>query len=213
MIACIGRLVRRRRDDAGFSMIEVMVGAAIMSTVMAIASQGFLSMYQSANRAEAAAVAQTQLATAFQKMDREIRYAYRVNVPYTSGGDYAVTYVVPDANNRQLCVELTLPTGGGTMMRTQWVRKPKQGETYEKSTGAVATSLVPFTAGSTPFERIPSGTADDGASSNFDRLKMNVVSTIGLSTKNARREYKLKFTAVNTAGADATNDYSCVKPA
>lgn len=215
------RWLRRRRDDDGFSLMEVIVGSAIMTLVAGISAQGFLTMYQVTGRSEAAALAQTQLSAAFGRLDREVRYAYRINDGFTadrfidgeSRAAFAVTYVVPDANNRMVCVELSLPRSGGTMMRTQWNRSPEPGQGADLATAAVATSLVTGaqSADSTPqpmnpFTRITYG----DATSNFDRLRLRVNSTIGVAEKSAERNYNLTFTALNTQGSSV--DLSCTRP-
>jgi prepilin-type N-terminal cleavage/methylation domain-containing protein len=210
----IGRLagfVRRRRDDAGFSLMEVMVGAGIMSVVMAVATGGFMTMYRATNLAEAGALAQTQLSASFGKLDREVRYAYRVNDPSTSGADFAVTYVIPDANNNMVCVQLTLPPEGGTLMRTQWVRSPENGA-YNVSSSAVATNLISgVTAQDDASVKLnPFTHRGADADGNFDKLRMRVDSAVGVSDRGAIRNYDLTFTALNTQ--IDTIDLSCAKP-
>ena len=211
----------RRRDDTGFSLIEVLVGSSIMAVVAGIAAQCFLTMYQTSGRTEAAATAQSQLDASFAKLDREVRYAYRINDAYaadrsidgTTQPAFAVTYVIPDADNRNICVELALPQAGGTLMRTQWVRTPAAGETSSLSATAVATSLVSGNLSKdalpqplNPFTRKTYG----DATSNFDRLALQVNSTVGLAEKNSVREYNLSFTALNTQGS--ATDLSCTRP-
>jgi prepilin-type N-terminal cleavage/methylation domain-containing protein len=213
VIARLARLVRRgRRDDAGFSLMEVMVGAGIMSVVMAVATGGFLSMYRTTDKTESGALAQTELSAAFGKLDREVRYAYRVNDAYTSGDDFAITYVIPDSNNQMLCVQLTLATDGGTLMRTEWVRTPEAGQGYNLKVNAVATRLISgntaqddATAKLNPF--LHKGSDSE---SNFDRLKLTVDSTVGVGDNGSVRNYDLTFTALNTQAT--TIDLSCVRP-
>jgi prepilin-type N-terminal cleavage/methylation domain-containing protein len=218
VIARLIRLVRRsggtaRRDDAGFSLMEVMVGAGIMSVVMAVATGGFLSMYQTTDKAESGALAQTQLSAAFGKLDHEVRYAYRVNDAYTSDGDFGISYVIPDSNNKMLCVQLTLPAEGGTLLRTQWVRSPEAGQGYELTTNGVATNLISGRTAQddTSVKLNPFLRKSSDAESNFDRLQLTVDSTVGLGNdKGSVRNYDLTFTALNTQGN--TIDLSCVRP-
>lgn len=184
----------RPRGDDGFTLTEVMVGSAVMATVMAVATGGFLAMYRTTDRTEAAAMTQTALMTSFAKLDREVRYAYRVNPPYVIGGDraYAVDYVVPDADNARYCVQLSLPVAGGTLTRTTWPQSSTM--TAGTTVSAVATDLITSTAGVSPFVLKASGS--DGA--NFDRLVMSVTSTVGSGGNGTSRGYALQFTALNT---------------
>lgn len=182
------RLFGPPRDDDGFSLMEVMVGSAIMSVVMALATAGFMSMFRTTDRTEAAAQTQTSLLAAFSKLDRDVRYAFRVYAPGVADDRYYVDYVIPDDANKQQCVRLSLPVGGGTLVRRQW--SPGGSDT----TSTVAADLAPSTAGTNPFTLVPSG----DAISNFERLGVRLTSTVGLTGIGRSRDYDLQFTALNT---------------
>ena len=205
---------RRRRNDAGFSLMEVMVGSAVMSVVMAIATSAFVHMYRTTNATEANALTEANLMASFAKLDRDLRYAYRINAPYQPTADtFAVDYVVPDVRNTLLCVQLTLPMSGGALVRRQWPQASTSADASAVTTG-VATDLVSanttINAGGAQVPANPftlRTTGQDG--SNFDRLRINVNSTVGLSGKGATRNYNLQFTALNTQ--DLTSDLTCIK--
>ncbi|GGK86470.1 hypothetical protein GCM10012284_20860 [Mangrovihabitans endophyticus] len=185
---------RLRRDDSGFSLMEVMVGSAIMSVVMAIATAGLVTMYRTADRTESAALAQTALMASFSKLDTEVRYAYHIGTPYQTGDGnslYAVDYVIPDPDNVQQCVQLTLPKAGGTLKRTIW---PQRSAMSAGATVSAVAEHLESTDGTNPFRVQPSGS--DGT--NFDRMTLAVTSTVGVATNGATRAYQLKFTALNT---------------
>ena len=190
---------RPARGDAGYSLLEVMVGSAVMATVMAVATGGLVQMYQTADKAESAALTQTSLTASFQRLDREMRYAYRINDAYVAGDDFAVDYVVPDADNDALCVRLTVPKAGGTLMRRQWPQASTPADP-SATAGAVAEDVVSSVRSQdspgtplNPFDhRAPDG------SSNFDRLNVRLQSTVGLAGKATTRTYDLTFTALNT---------------
>ncbi len=210
MIARLARRLRPGRDDAGFSLMEVMVGAALMATVMGVATSGLVQMYQTADKAESAALTQTSLTASFSKLDRELRYAYRVNDEYVAGDDFAVDYVIPDADNNPLCVRLTVPKAGGTLMRRQWpqTRTPSDpsaavGAVAEDVRSSVQSQDVPG-ALLNPFDR----KAPDGTS-NFDRLNLRLESTVGLADKATTRTYDLTFTALNTMAL--TTSLTCAR--
>jgi prepilin-type N-terminal cleavage/methylation domain-containing protein len=203
-----------KRRDAGFSLVEVMVGSAVMSVVMAIATAAFVQMYRTADVTEANALTEANLMASFAKLDREVRYAYRINASYQpDAGTFAVDYVVPDSSSALLCVQLTLPTAGGALLRRQWPQKSTSADAAAVTSG-VATNLVTAnTVTNAGGAQVPANpfivrtTGQDG--SNFDRLRINVNSTVGVSDKGATRNYNLQFTALNTQ--DLTNDLSCTK--
>jgi prepilin-type N-terminal cleavage/methylation domain-containing protein len=203
-----------KRRDAGFSLMEVMVGSALMSVVMAIATAAFVHMYRTTSVTEANAVTEASLMASFAKLDRDVRYAYRVNAPYQpDAGTFAVDYVVPDANNALLCVQLTLPVSGGALIRRQWPQTSTSADAAAVSTGVAANLVTANTITDAGGAQVPASpftvrtTGQDG--SNFDRLRINVNSTVGLSDRGATRNYNLQFTALNTE--DLTSDLSCTK--
>jgi prepilin-type N-terminal cleavage/methylation domain-containing protein len=197
------RVRRGRADDRGFSLVEVMVGSAVMSVVMAIATAGFVQMYQAAEASDSAAQAQSNLTDAFAKLDREVRYAYRINPAHQVGTTaYAVEYLIDNGTHKLLCVQLSLPIGGGALRRRQWPQTTTSADPAAMTTG-VANDLVTATPQVNPFvvQRAPTG-------SNFDRLLVNVNSTVGAAASGSTRNYNLQFTALNTT-VDSTVSTTC----
>jgi prepilin-type N-terminal cleavage/methylation domain-containing protein len=202
MIARIVGRLRGHRDDAGFSLMEVMVGSALMSVVMAIATGGLVSMYHTTDLTESAALTQTALTASFNKLDREVRYAYRVNDEYVTGERFAVDYVIPDEHNVMLCVQLTVPKTGGALVRRQWPQSATPADPAA-TVATIATEMAPEVDDQgepvNPFHR----TAPNSGS-NFDRLGIDINSTVGQSEFGSTRNYDLTFTALNTVGLTTT---------
>lgn len=195
------RFRRGRPRDRGFSLVEVMVGSALMSVVMAIATAGFVQMYQAAEASDSAAQAQSSLTEAFAKLDREVRYSYRINPAYQVGTTlYAVEYLIDNGTDSLLCVQLSLPIGGGALLRRQWPQTTTSADPAAVTTG-VANDLVTATAEVNPFVVQQALTGD----SNFDRLLVNVNSTVGVGAGSRTRNYNLQFTALNTTVNDAVH--------
>lgn len=199
MIAALAARLRRVRGaDGGFSLSELMISMAIMSIVTVISASGFLDMFRTADLTQTAALTQTSTLASFSKLERDVRYAERVNAPYLrSNGDFAVDYVMPDEKGVLQCVRLTLPAAGGALTRLQW---PQSSTPAGVSASTVALDLQTANGTSTPFIRIAAGTA----SSNFDRLEVRLKSTIGVAGAGATRTFDLTFTALNTAATTTT---------
>jgi prepilin-type N-terminal cleavage/methylation domain-containing protein len=202
-------------DDDGFSLAEVLMSTAIMAITTAITITGFYGMYQTTDRAEAAADAQNDLQTAFNRLDREVRYASRVGDPYVYKGAWAVDFVFSDASGVYQCVQLSLPQSGGTMLRRQWPQSPPATSLLTASTPAtaVANDLTngrnrdAAGAAVNPFQLIAAGSDD----SQMDRLDLRIVSTSGVGPgKSSTRLYDVQFTAQNTVKR-ATDALSCGK--
>lgn len=107
----------RKRSDAGFSMIEVLVSMSVMAVVMAVATAGISAMYRSAGAVEAKSVAQSQLGLALQRLDREIRYAEGISLDYQVGNDRYVDLLTVQGTRRQ-CIQLRL--SGGQLAQRTW---------------------------------------------------------------------------------------------
>jgi prepilin-type N-terminal cleavage/methylation domain-containing protein len=201
----IGRLARARgeRRDAGFSLMEVMVGSALMSVVMAVATGGLVSMYHTTDLTESAALTQTSLTASFNKLDREVRYAYRINDEYSTNDTYGVDYVMPDENNNMLCVQLTLPKAGGTLMRRQWPQTATPASPAA-TVSAVASNMASAAKDSDGNQANPFDREAPDLDSNYDRLNIEINSTVGQSAYGTTRSYDLTFTALNTVSVTNT---------
>ena len=106
----------------------------------------------------------------------------------------------------------TLPVSGGALIRTQWPQASTSADpprSHRRGHDLVTANTIANAGGAqvpdNPFTLRTTG--QDG--SNFDRMKINVNSTAGLSGKNSTRNYNLQFTALNTQ--ELTNDLSCTK--
>jgi prepilin-type N-terminal cleavage/methylation domain-containing protein len=193
------RLRRLRGSDEGFSLSELMISMSIMGIVTVISATGFLTMFKTTDAAQTAALTQTSTMLAFSKLDREVRYAQRINTPYQRGnGDWAVEYVIPDSAGVAQCVRLTIPKAGGSLMRQQW---PQSGATASGTPTTVALDMAPDNGTANPFLL----TAGGGTSgSNFDRVEIKLKSSIGVSDAGAVRRFDLLFTALNTQSMSTT---------
>jgi prepilin-type N-terminal cleavage/methylation domain-containing protein len=84
----IGRLMleRARRvasddGDAGYSMIEMVVGMVIMAIAMAMFGSAIFLIFRASEETEARGWSATQLNIVFQHLDNEVRYAANISTP------------------------------------------------------------------------------------------------------------------------------------
>lgn len=193
-----GPAARLRAADDGFSLMELMVSMALMSIVTIISASGFVHMFRTSAQTETAARTQTSTLLSFSKLDRDVRYAERINAPYLrTNGDFAVDFVIRNDRGSAQCVRLTLPAAGGALTRLQW---PQAGTPAGAIPATVALDMRSANGSSTPFTRIPAGTQG----SNLDRLRIQLQSTIGVTGAGATRTFDLRFTALNTVSATTT---------
>ena len=206
MIPVIRRLLRRAglRDDAGMTLIEVMVGMGLMSVVMVIATAGLAQIYGAVNETENTAEAQAQVTRAFERLDQEIRYSRSISTPAMVSGDYYVEYLI-SADNVDTCVELRLRTSTNELQRRQWVKNvdPLVPTPWKTLASVVVTKTgVPFTTVAADKKEL--------TGFRFQRLRLTVSAVLGggtgggsVSSGGSTRETDVTFTALNaTAGKD-----------
>ena len=195
---------RLRHDDAGTTLIEVMVALGLMSVVMVIATGAIAQIYQSVNESTNSAEAQAQVTTAFARLDQEIRYARSISTPVVLNGDNYVEYLI-NVDSVDTCVELRLLTSTNELQRRQWRKKADPlTPTGWTTLAAVVTSGVPFTT--IPADKVSL------TGFRFQRLRLTVSAVLGGGTGagsansgGATRQTDVTFTALN-ATAGKTND-------
>jgi type II secretory pathway pseudopilin PulG len=176
----------RKKSDAGFTMIDVLVSMSVMVVVLAAATAGITSMYRAANTVDAASEAQAQLGLALQRLDREIRYAEGISDEYRIAGDWYVDFLAVQGTKRQ-CIQLRL--SGGQLAQRTWLydQIPLQ-----------RTDWHPLAAGITsvrPFDYLPPSDV-----LGYQRLTLDLRAGADVNTAT--------FTALNTTRT-SRNDY-CV---
>jgi type II secretory pathway pseudopilin PulG len=100
------------------SLIEITVAMSIMGIFLAMATPLFLRLYGTEDATELTSAAQSQVNTAFLRLDAEIRYATAISAPGQLGLDWYVEYVTNPAGTLT-CTELRL-TAAGEFQRRSW---------------------------------------------------------------------------------------------
>ncbi|MFG1925873.1 type II secretion system protein J [Cryptosporangium sp. NPDC048952] len=191
-----------RHDDSGYTLAEAVVTMVITAIFMGATTTSILSLYSSANRAQAIADAQQQLGVAFNRLDRQIRYASGVSAPGTLNGDPVVEYVTTYTGS-PVCTQLRLRPSTGQLQQRTW----------KQTTGAIAptpwTQLAGGVTATTPF------TFHDATDKfNFQRLEISLSATFGGAAAPLTRQYNGTFTALNTSlntSASTASTTTCVE--
>jgi prepilin-type N-terminal cleavage/methylation domain-containing protein len=192
---------RPPRDDRGVTLIEVMVAMTLMSVAGAMFTGSIIQVYKSINKAESNYTAQSQINSAFSRLDKEIRYARSVSTPATVSGDYYVEYLV-ELSDVDTCVELRLHTSTSELQRRSWA----QGVTPVAPT--TWTTLATNITATTPFTTY--GLDKNSLTGNrFQRLNITVTSKAGGATTGSTRQSNVTFTALNATATD--NASTCVE--
>jgi type II secretory pathway pseudopilin PulG len=194
------RLRRALQDEAGVTLMELVVAMSLMTVVTTVFVTSMIQVYRSVNRTEVNATAQSQIHLTFQRLDREIRYASAIGVPARSDSDWAVAYV-SRASGTAVCTRLRLHADAATPEYAQLQRRTWT----EGSYATTRTAWVPLASfvsvraaeGSPPFA------ADDEG--EFQRLRIRLtVQVPGAAVAPANTD--VAFAALNAVrGADRTN--------
>jgi hypothetical protein len=179
----------------------------LMSIVMSIFTTGIIQIYRSVVRTEAVSGAQSQLNTAFLRLDREVRYAAEISEPGPGPGrEPRVEFRTSHTGDAVTCTQLRLvvDSAGGRLQRRTWEYVP------DRLTGSPLKNLTPFTtlasavaAGTAaglpagqPFQRTlapvsaATGTADQ---------RLRVVLTVRSAPGGSLRRTDVTFTTLNSS--------------
>lgn len=114
--------MRKGSDDAGFTLIDMMVAMTIMTIVMAVFTAGIVQMYRAADDVDAKSVSQSQINIAMQRLDREVRYAKGIATPYLVSGNQYVDMLSIQRNALQAVVQqcIQLRVADGVLAQRTW---------------------------------------------------------------------------------------------
>lgn len=112
--------MRRRREDEGYSLVEVMVAASLMAVVTAVTLTAIIQIYSGVNRAEETVTVRDRIDVSFRRLDKELRYATWISNAKAVNGRWYFEYAlppVPDSNNilQYPCRQVVLNNGVLTM--------------------------------------------------------------------------------------------------
>lgn len=142
------------KDDAGLTIIELVVAMMIFTVVLAIYSGALMSMSKTTARAQGSVDASDALRKTFNVLDHEVRYATSINRPVKGiSGAWYVEFEATDLPNEQptMCYQwrldpttniLSTRTRSGTDAVTAW-----QGVSWD----------VKAAGGGSPFVFVPIG--------------------------------------------------------
>lgn len=170
------------------TLSELLVAMAVTSVVMVIATTGIVQMYRTSNRADVLSTEMMQLQTAFQILDRSVRYATAISQPNTTAtatGDWYVEWTSVSGTSTT-CTQLRLDASTNLLQRRS---EPAGGAPGAWST--VASSLT----GTQPF------TLQAASTSSYPHQRLSVDVTVRPPSGSAQlaRRSTFSFTALNTS--------------
>lgn len=189
------------RGEDGYSLIETVVVMTIMTIVMAVFTTMILMIYRTVNSVEIKSVGQTQIATALQRLDRELRYAKGISVPYSIGGEPYIDFL---ATQQGVATCIQVRVAGGVLAQRTWPYAAT-GTPTPSAWGALASGITNYStaSASTPPSGPPVWTAPfvyAGPTPATGYQQLTVTLMIGTDKNSAT------FTALNSTRS-TSNDY------
>jgi prepilin-type N-terminal cleavage/methylation domain-containing protein len=192
-----GRRVRERADgDGGFTLLEIVVVMTIMLIVMVVFTAGITQAYSAEDRVESASNAESQITIAFQRLDKEVRYASAVSNQGLVGTDTYVEWLTTNTGT-PVCTELRLHTSNGQLQQRSWTQGMTPlvpGAWVPLASGITATPSTTTPATPTPFNVIQAT-----STFNFQRLQLELTATAGGGSTSTAKGTNITFTALNTS--------------
>jgi prepilin-type N-terminal cleavage/methylation domain-containing protein len=184
-----------RPGDAGFTLIEMTVGLALMSVMMVIFTSGFIQIVR-LNRATAAlGDGESQVSRAFRRLDNELRYAADVRaqvLPGSGSTDSSLIYLTTAAAPR--CYALSLVNG--SLQHREWTPGAAIGAASVLASGVSAVShQQPFSVSA------PAASAGDTDAVTVAAPKSATIlltAAAGGQAYTHERELRAQFVAPNT---------------
>lgn len=207
------RLRTRRTDDEGTTLLELMVGMVVMSIFMALATAAIVNIFSSTSKIQAVASSAGQLNIAFDRLDKQVRYASVIFAPTgpasTPATDWSVAFETdnPASIGCTLLKVRALGDGSGQQQlveRTWTVTVNSDGTSTQSavSTWSQLSAGISLTdqngTGVTPFAvSTPSG-------GTVQQLRLRLVDLNGTNQSSTKSFTEISFSARNSGNASAT---------
>ena len=200
------RMARRRDDDSGMSIVELITAMGIFTFVLVVFLAATANMARSTGRNQVVSDTSTQLRTVFQRLDKEVRYASDINMPGSAGGDIYLEYWVPAnaASGESMCVQWRYDTSENRLQRRTW----EQGDPSTVTSWTTMVTRLRNDLTSTaeqPFVVRLAGPSG-GKVYLHQRLEVYLDAGLGPGMKNAGSELDVSFVAQNSSTASVTNN-------
>jgi prepilin-type N-terminal cleavage/methylation domain-containing protein len=192
--------LRRARGgvDEGFTMIEIMVSMSLMTFFMAMFTGAVLQMYKVSNKTQAVTNSSTQLNIAFERIDKQVRYASAISPPNQTKSVLGGWYVefVNTTSGTDTCYQLRVYNS--QLQERTWSGTPTAPPTwFSLANGVVMPTSSPFSFNTA------------AGSQTAQRLTLSLATTASARDTVTTSQTKVTFEAMNSGqGTSPTNDGS-----
>ena len=182
----------RRGDDAGFTLIETVVGMVVMGIFMTMFTGSVVMMFRSSNHSQGIAHSAQEIDNAFTRLDKQVRYASYVGEPGQDPNDGNNWYVeFQDSNTSPAtCYQLRVDQGTDTLQQRTWSGSGTPGAWQQLATGVLNGG---GSGASAPFAVTAASSVVTSA-----ELTVHLVTGEGTGTNAAQSQSNMTFTALNS---------------
>jgi type II secretory pathway pseudopilin PulG len=209
----VRRAVRRRLsgEDAGYSLVDLLVAMSVMSILMVVVIRAVAEVYSNVTRTEGTSFAREEIGNSFRRLDKELRYATWISAPPGKDGTtWDLWYALPPTGSAtDYCRRLMFDTATGILSLEWWDATDHDEPTR---TGKIATDLTlvgtaaPFTVitpNSTIYSSIGPAAAGVGKAFAPDYYQVRFLFNATFGKVSLRED--IYFTAQNTNGGSTRN--------
>ena len=195
-------------DDAGYSLVDLLVAMSVMSILMVVVIGAVAEIYSNVTRTEGTSFAREEIGNSFRRLDKELRYATWISAPGKVGTSWYLEYAVPSTSSATDCRQLKFDIGNGVLSLAKW---NPAGGTKPSTAGTIATDLTlvgtasPFTliAPNSPiYSSIGPAAAGVGKAFAPDYYQVRFLFNATFGKVSLRED--VTFTAQNTSGSSTT---------
>lgn len=182
-------------NDAGTSLIELVVAMVIMSIFLTLFTTAILMMTRSQNKVESVNATSTQLNQAFLALDKTVRYSAAISPPgvSTAGGTgYWYVELRTTSTGSEMCTQLRLNTSSRQLERRSWA--PANLPQIAPSFAPLA-SFITNTASAQPFVLLDPALNKIAA---YQQLTINLTSVSGSGNFQSTSNSSFTFSALNS---------------
>jgi hypothetical protein len=195
---------RRVSGDEGTTLMELVVGMGVMLIFMTIFTSSVISMFSSTNKVQALEISSAQLATAFDRLDGQVRYATVIDAPIAPTSATPSVAFQTDGPTATTCTQLRIqPVGTSVQLveRTWTVTVNSDGSSSASNLSSwsqLAVGITLFDQNGTAVTPFAVSTPDGGT---VQQLHLRLIAIEGVGQSGTRSFSDITFSALNSAAA------------
>ena len=203
-------LLRRRHSrilgdqacaESGFSMIETIMGMALMTIFMSLFTGAMLNMFGAANKVSTVNETASQLNIAFGRLDKQVRYAAAISPEGQSGGNWYVEYLTTNTGSN-VCSQLKLNPTTQLLQERTWT-VPAAGAAVPSGWSQLANDITNGSQSATSTDRPFQFIAVHGAA-KYEQLTIRLFAEKRSNNGITSSVSSVTFTALNSTTVTST---------